>query len=87
MLYRVPNNDVRKKIKTPADSPFNSPSLLKSPVVSVPSNGVTNNLNKEGRKKKRIQSSQIFVNLEWDYLTPQRVKLSYVKLSSSRFNL
>ena len=45
----------RKKVKTPTDSPFNSTSLLKSPVVSVPSNGFTNNLKKEGRKKKRTQ--------------------------------
>ena len=29
--------------------------LLKSPVVNVPSNGVTNNLKKEGRKRKRTQ--------------------------------
>ena len=34
---------VRKKMKTPAGSPFNSTSLLKSPVVSIPSNSVTNN--------------------------------------------
>ena len=33
---------VRKKMKTPTGSPFNSTSLLKSPAVSVPSNGVTN---------------------------------------------
>ena len=44
-----------KKMKTPIGSLFNSTSLLKSPVVSVPSNGVTNNLKKEGRKKKRTQ--------------------------------
>ena len=46
---------VRKKMKTPTGSPFNSTSLLKSPAVSVPSNGVTNHLKKEGRKKKKIQ--------------------------------
>ena len=46
---------VRKKMKTSTGSPFNSTFLLKSPVVSVPSNGVTNNLKKEGRKKKRTQ--------------------------------
>ena len=46
---------VRKKMKTPTGSPFNSTSLLKSPVVSVPSNGATNNLKKEGRNKKRTQ--------------------------------
>ena len=64
-VYRVPNNDnprspektmhVRKKMKTPTGSPFHSTSftsLLKSPVDSVPSNDVTNNLKKEGRKKK-----------------------------------
>ena len=44
-----------KKMKTPTGSPFNSTSLLKSPVVSVPSNDVTNNLKKEGRKKKWTQ--------------------------------
>ena len=49
---------VRKKMKTSTGSPFNSISLLKSPVVSVPSNGATNNLKKEGRKKKkRLKSS------------------------------
>ena len=58
----MPNNDrppspektvhVRKKMKTPTGSPFNSTSLLKSPAVSVPSNGVTNHL-KKGRKKKK----------------------------------
>ena len=45
----------RKKIKTSTGSPFNSTSLLKSPVVSVPSNGATNTLKKEGRKKKKTQ--------------------------------
>ena len=88
-MYRVPNNDsppspektmhVRNKMKTPTGSPFNSTSLLKSPVASVLSNGITNNLKKEGRKKKELKSYRIFVNLELDYLTPQRVKLSYVK--------
>ena len=46
---------LEKKIITPTGSPFNSTSLLKSPVVSVPSNGVTNNLKKKSRKKKRTQ--------------------------------
>ena len=41
-----------KKMKTPTGSPFNSTSLLKSPAVNVPSNGVTNYLKKEGRKKR-----------------------------------
>ena len=64
-LYRVPNNDrppspkktmhVRKKMKTSTGSPFNFTSLLESPVVSGPSNGATNNLKKEGRKKKKTQ--------------------------------
>ena len=81
----MPNNDsppppqrtlcMSEKMKTPTGSPFNSTSLLKSPAVSVPSNGVTNNLKKKVKRKK-IKSSQIFVNLELDYLTPQRVKLS-----------
>ena len=64
-IYRVPNNDspppqkktmhVIKKMKTSTGSPFNSTSLLESPVVSVPSNGATNNLKKEGWKKKETQ--------------------------------
>ena len=45
-------------MKAPTGSPFNSTALLKSLVVSVPSNGVTNNLKKEGRKKKRTQKLQ-----------------------------
>ena len=49
------NYTCQKKMKTLTGSPFNSTSLLKSPVVSAPSNGVTNNLKKEGRKKKRTQ--------------------------------
>ena len=79
-MHRVPNNDSpppqkklcmsEKKMKTSTGSPINSTSLLESPVVSVPSNGATNNLKKEGRKKKRLKSSQIFANLEFDYLTP-----------------
>ena len=44
-----------KKMKTPTGSPFNSTSLLKSPAVRVLSNGVTNHLKKEGRKKKKTQ--------------------------------
>ena len=74
---------VRKKMKTSTGSPFNSTSLLESPVVSVSSNGATNNSKKEGRKK-RLKCSQIYTNLEFDYLTPQRVKRSYVKFSCSR---
>ena len=42
-------------MKTSTGSPFNSTSLLESPVVSVPSNGATNNLKNEGRKKKKTQ--------------------------------
>ena len=49
------NYACQKKKKTPTGSPFNSTSLLKSPVVSILSNDVTNNLKKEGRKKKRTQ--------------------------------
>ena len=62
ILYRVPNNDsppssektvhVRKEVKIPTCSRFNSTSLLKSSIFSVSSNGVTNNLKKEGRIKK-----------------------------------
>ena len=36
-------------------NPFSSTYLLESPVVSVPSNGATNHLKKEGRKKKKSQ--------------------------------
>ena len=43
-------------MKTSTDSPFNSTSLLKSPVASVTSNGAANNLKKEGRKKKKTQN-------------------------------
>ena len=64
-------------MKTSTGSPFNSTSLLKSPVVSVPSNGATNHLKKKVEGRKRLKSSQIFANLEFDYLTPQRVKQSY----------
>ena len=48
-----------KKMETPTGSPFNSTSLLKSPAVSVPSDGVTNHLKKEGRKKKTQKLSNI----------------------------
>ena len=61
----MPNNDslpspeknyaCQKKMKTSTGSPFNSTSLLESPVVSVLSNGVTNNLKKGGRKKKKTE--------------------------------
>ena len=68
---------VRKKMKTSTGSPFNSTSLLENPIVSVPSNGVTNNLKKRrSKEKKRLKSFQIFANLEFDYLTPQCVKRS-----------
>ena len=43
----------KKKMKTPTGSPFNSTSLLKSPVVNVSSNGVTNNLKKRRSKGKK----------------------------------
>ena len=43
-------------------SPLNCTSLLKSWVVSVSSNGVTNNLKKVERKK-RAQNSQIICKL------------------------
>ena len=69
--YRVPNNDrpplprencaCQKKMKTPTASPFNSTSLLKSPALSVPSNGVTNNL-KKGQQKKKLKTAKLFVN-------------------------
>ena len=42
---------VKKKMKTPTGSLFNSTFLLKSAVVSVSSNGVTNNLKKTSKKK------------------------------------
>ena len=49
------NYACQKKMKTSTGSPFNSTSLLENSVVSVPSNGATNNLKKEGRKKKKTQ--------------------------------
>ena len=55
-LPQKKNMHVRKKMKTSTVSPFNSTSLLESPVVSVPSNGTTNNLKKEGRKKKNSKA-------------------------------
>ena len=45
---------VRKKMKTSTGSPFNSTSLLKSSIFSVPSNGVTNRLKKLGAKSEKI---------------------------------
>ena len=84
MIASLPreNYACQKKMNTPTGSPFNSTSLLKSPVVSVPSNDVTNNLKKEGRMKKRTQKlPNIFVNLDLDYSTPERAKLSYVKFN------
>ena len=44
-----------KKMKTSTGSPFNSTSLLESPVVRVPCNGATNNLKKGRKKKKKTQ--------------------------------
>ena len=49
------NYACQKKMKTLTVRPFNSTSLLESPVVSVSSNGVTNNFKKEGQKKKYLQ--------------------------------
>ena len=55
-----------KKMKAPTGSPFNSTALLKSPVVSVPSNGVTNNLKKEGQKKKKdSKAPKYLLILSW----------------------
>ena len=62
----VPNNNsplprenyaCLKKMKTPTSNPFNSATFLKSPVVSVPSNGVTNNKKKKIEIKKELKSS------------------------------
>ena len=46
----------KKKMKTPTGSPFNSTSLLKSPAVSVLSNGVTNQLKKKKVEKKESKA-------------------------------
>ena len=72
-MYRVPNNDrpplprknyaCQKKMKTLTGSPFNSTSLLKSPVVSASSNGATNNLKKEGRKKKKDSKAPKYLQI------------------------
>ena len=44
---------MQKKIKTPTGSTLNCTSLLKSSVVNVPSNDVTNNL--KGKERKSAQ--------------------------------
>ena len=75
---------VRKKMKTSTGSPFNSTSLLESPVVSVPSNGATNNLKMKVKRKKDSKAPKCLQIWSLIYLTPQRVKRSYVKFSCSR---
>ena len=69
----MPNNDspplprknytCHKKMKTSTSSPFNSTSLLESPIVSVPSNGATNNLKKGGRKKKKDSKAPKYLQI------------------------
>ena len=66
----------RKKMKTPTGSSCHSTSLLKSSVVNVFSNDVTNNLKKKVQRKKLLKISQVLVNYELNFLTPQPVKLS-----------
>ena len=69
----MPNNDsppsqkktmpVRKKMKTSTGSPFNSTSMLENPVVSVPSNGVTNNLKKRRSKEKKDSKASKYLQI------------------------
>ena len=52
-----------KKMKTSTGSPFNSTYLLESPVVSVLSNGATNNLKKKVERKKKTQKAPKYLQI------------------------
>ena len=64
-IYRVPNNDspplprknyaCQKKMKTSTGSPFNSTSLLESPVFMVSTNRANINIKKNVERKKKTQ--------------------------------
>ena len=53
LLPRVNYEPDRKEVKMPTCSRFNSTSLLKSSIFSVPSNGVTNRLKNPGQNQKK----------------------------------
>ena len=94
ILYRVPNNDRPLspdqtkhggiEMKIPTSSMYSSTSLLKSSVVNVSSNDITNNLKKRVQRKKMTQHPPIICKLSVNFLMPQSAKLNQVKLSCIR---